>query len=113
MCLDSVVISLLIFVAFCYSPPKGGKPCKQLIVVTICLTRFGNFWSHTFQAKKEPEASLPVITEIFLMQFFGSCEQVRRAEICRLIMRTGKIPIADSVGGEIVACGKIARNSYF
>ena len=56
--------------------------------------------------EKEPEASLPVITEIFLMQFFGSCEQVRSGEICRLIMGTGKIPVAVFVDGEIAACGK-------
>ena len=42
----------------------------------------------------------------FLNAVFGSCEQVRRGGICHLIMGTGKIPIADSVGGEIVACVK-------
>ena len=40
------------------------------------------------------------------MQFFGSFEQVRHGEICRLTMETGKIPIAVFADGEIVGFGK-------
>ena len=90
--LDSVVISFLIFVAFCYSPQKGGRICKLLIVVTIYLTKFGDFWSHTFQDENEPGALLPVIIKIYSMQFFGSCEQVRLGETCHLTMGIGKYP---------------------
>ena len=66
-----------------------------------------------FLAEKELEVLLPVIIESLSMQFFGSCEQVRRGEICHLIMGTGKIPIADFVHGEIAACGKDCSKFLF
>lgn len=46
------------------------RTCKLLIIVTICLTRYGDFLRRTFQAGEESGALLTLIIEIFSMQFF-------------------------------------------
>ena len=56
---------------------------------------------------------LPMIVEIFSMQFFGSYKQVCHGEIYHLIMCTAIIPIAVFVDGEIASCGKESLKFLF
>lgn len=72
--------------------------------MTFLITH-GRFWNRFFPEGRELGVETHTITACFSTPCFGFCARGLRGGICRPIMGTGKILIADSAGGGIKGSG--------